>query len=98
VQAQLAVTLAWLGRKDEATKQFARYDAAMRDRTSPAWLTHAHFYAAMGDAKRAVAAIRDTRKINAMWMTESILSRDPRFDLIRGHPEFKALLQEVARK
>jgi tetratricopeptide (TPR) repeat protein len=101
IQAELAVTLAMLGRKDEAARQFARYDAAMREQDRTGTLRHVRYYAAMGDAKRTAAAIREARKPRprseltpVMWVTRAVLARDPWFDSVRGHAEFKALLKE----
>lgn len=91
-QAELAVTLAMLGRKEEATKQFARYDAAMREQGRTSTVTQIHFHAAMGDTKRAVAALRESRKGTPIWSTDAVLARDPWFDRIRDKPEFKALV------
>jgi hypothetical protein len=100
IQAELAVTLAMLGRKDEAAKQFARYDAAMREQDRVGTLRHVRYYAAMGDAKRVAAAIREARKPRprseappVIWVTPAVLARDPWFDSVRGQPEFKALLK-----
>ena len=92
LRAQLAVTLAMLGRKDEAAKQFARFDAAQREQGRTGTLNHVRYYIAMGDAKRAVATIREGRKAPSMWLTPAALARDPWFDTLRGQPEFKALL------
>jgi tetratricopeptide (TPR) repeat protein len=94
-QAELAVTLALLGRKDEAAKQFARYDASMREQGRAGTLSHVRYYSAMGDGKRAVLAIRDARETPLMWVTNAPLARDPWFDPIRGQAEFKALLKEL---
>jgi tetratricopeptide (TPR) repeat protein len=91
-QAELAVTLAMLGRKDEAVKQFARFDASRRDQGLDATMHHVRFHTAMGDAKRAAAAISD-RRLNRLdiWTTDAVLARDPWYDGIRDRPEFKAL-------
>jgi tetratricopeptide (TPR) repeat protein len=90
-QAELAITLAMLGRKAEASKLFARYDATMRDQGHPGTLTAVRFHAAMGDAKRAADAIREARKPGLLWVSDVVLARDPWFDRVRGSSEFKAL-------
>jgi tetratricopeptide (TPR) repeat protein len=102
-QAELAVTMALLGRKDEAAKQFERFDKSMREKGTPGTLLHVRFHSAMRDAKRASAAIREARSPATaynptvpLWLTETVLSRDPWYDGVRGQPEFKALLQEIA--
>ena len=90
-QGELAVTLAMLGRKDEAAKHFSRYDAAIREPGRPATLTHVRYYAALGDAKRVAAAVREARQTAALWLTPPVLARDPWFDGVWGKPEFQAL-------
>jgi hypothetical protein len=95
-QAELAVTLALLGRKDEAAREFAGYEAAMREQGKLGTTTQVRYYAAMGDARRASAAIREARKTSAIWTTDVALARDPWFDRLRGKPEFDALLSGAA--
>jgi tetratricopeptide (TPR) repeat protein len=97
-QADLAITLALLDRKDEAARQFARFDAAMRDQNQPGTWSHVRFHAAMGDAKRTVAALKEARKPMPIWFTDVAVVRDPWFDRVRGQPEFKVLLAEIAAK
>jgi tetratricopeptide (TPR) repeat protein len=98
-QAELAITMAMLGRNAEAAKQFARYDAAMRDQGQPATASHVRFHAAMRDGNRTVEALREARKPMPLWFSDVALERDPWFDGVRGQPEFKALLAELpARK
>jgi DNA-binding winged helix-turn-helix (wHTH) protein len=95
-QAQLAVTLAMLDQKDEAARQFARFDAAQREQGRTGTLHQVRFHAAMGDAKRAAAALIEARKGKSIWFTDAVLARDPWFDRLRGKPEFEALLKESA--
>jgi tetratricopeptide (TPR) repeat protein len=97
-QAELAATLAMLGRKEAAAKQFARFEATQREQGRTGTLNHVRYYAAAGDAKRAVAAIRENRKAPSIWLTDHVLRRDPWYDAIRGKPEFKALLEAPEAK
>jgi tetratricopeptide (TPR) repeat protein len=92
-QAELAISLAMLGRKDEAAKQFARYEATQREQGKPGTLAHVRYYAAQADAKRAVAALKEARKTGAIWFTDAVLARDPWFDALRDKTEFKELLK-----
>lgn len=94
-QAELAITLAMLGLKDEAARQFTRYEATMRDQGRPGTLAHVRYYAAMGDAKKMVAAWTEGRKTSWYWFTDEVLTRDPWFDRVRDKPEFKALLRQI---
>lgn len=94
-QAELAITLAMLGRKEEAAKQFARYDAAQREAGRLGMAHQVRFHAAMRDGKRTVAALREARKPMPLWFTDIALERDPWFDGVRGQPEFKALMKEI---
>src|SRR5205814_10534737 len=95
-QAELAVTLAMLGRKDEAARQFATYDASMRERGRLGSANQLRFHAAMGDAKRFVEAVRDARKTSMIWVADPVLAHDPWYDGMRSRPEFKALSQELS--
>jgi hypothetical protein len=97
-QAELAITLAMLGRKDEAAKQFARYDAAMREAGRLGTPSQVRFHAAMRDGKRTAAALRDARKPMPLWFSDFALQRDPWFEGVRGTGEFKALMKEIAEK
>jgi Tfp pilus assembly protein PilF len=89
--AELATTLAMLGRKAEASKAFARYEAAMRDQGRPGTLPAVRFHAAMGDAKRTADAIREARKPGLFWVSDVVLAHDPWFDRVRDSKELKAL-------
>lgn len=82
-QAELAITLALLGRRDEAAKQFERFEAAMRDQGRTGTVSHVRFHAAMGDRKAFAAALREARKTGAVWFTEHVVARDPWFDAVR---------------
>ena len=93
-QAELAITFAMLGRKEEAIKQFARFEAAQREQGLPPTVNHLRFYAAIGDAKRFAAAAQEMRKRTILWATDTVLERDPWYDGVRGRPEVRALLKK----
>lgn len=90
-QAELAITLAMQGRSGEARKQFARYEASMREKGQVGTPRFLRFYAAMGDGRRFAESAREMRKAMAAWTTDAVLARDPWFDRVRGTAEFKAL-------
>jgi predicted Zn-dependent protease len=93
-KAQLAMTLAWLGRVDEANREMAPLEAAWREQLNwqySNWL--ARYYAALGDGPRAVAYIRlcvDSK----IGLTPWSLRLNPWWDKLRGNPDFDALLAE----
>jgi tetratricopeptide (TPR) repeat protein len=99
-QAELAVTHAMQGRKDEAVREFSRFDAWTRERGMPGLgaVLHMRFHSAMGDGRRTVAAVKEVRKRNLFFATKIVLQRDPWFDRVRGQPEFKALMRELDGK
>lgn len=82
-QAELAITLALLGQRSEAAKQFARYDAAMRDQGRTGTASHLRFHAAMGDRKAFAAALASARKTGGVWTTETLIARDPFYEGVR---------------
>jgi tetratricopeptide (TPR) repeat protein len=91
-RAQLAMTLAWLGRPDEANQEMAPLEAAWREQLDgyySEWL--ARYYAALGDKPRAVAYIRPWVDIR-FKLTRWSLRLDPWWDKLRDDPEFDALL------
>ena len=96
-QAELAVTLARLGRKEEAAQQFARYEATMREARRGVTPLHAHCYTAMGEVTKAVQVLAQARKNMANWATDHTLPRDPRWAALHGTPEFEALLAEAKK-
>jgi tetratricopeptide (TPR) repeat protein len=89
---QLAQTLAWLGKTDEAARELAPIEAAWREEMTPQRaFSLANYYAASGDAARAVAYLRQS--INQPFLaTLPKLRLYPWWDKIRGSPEFEALL------
>ena len=93
-QAQLAVTLAWLGRTDEAARLVVPIEAVARERTN--WsLAHmlAIYHTALGDASRAVPYLRLMLNRSA-YLTDHTLRLDPLWDKLRGQSEFEALLTD----
>ena len=93
-KARLAVTLAWLGRKDEAAREMAPVEstaAEMADRVLVRLI--AYYYAAQRDAVKAVPWIRRTLQAR-YWNTPSLLPIDPFWQKLHGQPEFEALVEE----
>lgn len=94
-QADLAITLAWQGRGDEAARTFARFDAASRDSGRPVTTQHLRYAIGMGDTARAVEYIRVLRERIGIPVWDTALRRDPWFDPLRGKPAFETLLREL---
>ncbi len=89
-QAELAVTLAQLGRHEEADGAFARYAASLQDRGVSGTVLEVRFRVARGEAAKAVAAIAAGRT-RSVWLSSATLRRDPWLASLRGQPEFEAL-------
>ncbi|MBI4623893.1 MAG: toll/interleukin-1 receptor domain-containing protein [Verrucomicrobia bacterium] len=91
---ELAATLAWLGRLEEAAREVAPIEAAWREELNPpraralAW-----YYGAVGDAAKAAPFLR--RALNSgVFTTAPALRLDPWWDKLRGQAEFDALIKE----
>ena len=96
--ARLAITLAWLGRTDEAAQTIAPIESTYREQ--PNWRLArllACYYAGLGDAVRAAPYLRATLN-RSLFVTPPILRLDPWWDKLRGQPEFEALLREPEAK
>jgi Flp pilus assembly protein TadD len=94
-RAQLATTLAWLGRTDEAAQEIAPIESAWREQLN---LTRdrilAQYYAALGDGVKSAPLLRQAfDKIPAV--TKWTLKYYPWWDKLRGKPEFESLLADV---
>ena len=92
-QAELAITLAWLGRRDEAAKIIAMVEPLWRE--APTFWTPetlALYYGAMGDAKRASPYLKATIDRSPFW-SRRVMPLDPWWDKLRGQPEFDALVK-----
>lgn len=91
-QARLATALVFLGRLDEAAREINLYEATYHEqpKTEKA-LMLAAYYAARGDAKKAVPFLRDALN---KWSGVSypLLRIHPWWDNLRGQPEFEELL------
>ncbi len=91
----LAITLAWLGKDQEADQVFAPIESAWREELNH-WNSRqlARYYAARGDARRAVPYLRESLNYNS-FLTDALLMLDPWWDKLRGQPEFETLLAEA---
>jgi len=95
LRVQLATTLAWLGRADEAAREIEPIEAAWREDLTPARAKRlAAHYAAAGDAPRANPLLRQVlHGGNGMiGLTVPLLELDPWWDKLRESREFRALL------
>ena len=94
-RAQLAMTLAWLGRMDEADQMIAPVEAAWREQLSvERERTLALYYGARGDAVKSAPLLRHILNKSA-YATHWSLKFYPWWDKLRGKPEFEALLAET---
>jgi tetratricopeptide (TPR) repeat protein len=94
--AQLASTLAWLGRTDEAAREIAPVEAAWseqldRNRSMQMGL----YYGASGNASKAAPYLRQAMN-QSINLTPWTLKLDPWWDKLRGQPEFEAVLKDYA--
>jgi tetratricopeptide (TPR) repeat protein len=87
--AALAVSLAWLGRSNEARQEMADYEALVKNKRFIAY-----YHAGLGDAEGTVAAIGQP-----LNLYNEELERDPWWDKVRSSPRFaEAIKTAVARK
>ncbi|MSU49098.1 MAG: TIR domain-containing protein [Opitutus sp.] len=94
---ELATTLAWLGRTDEALLAIAPAEAAAREEpTRQRSRPLADFYAALGDAAKAAPYLKQALN-QTVFLTSKTLPLDPWFDKLRGQPAFEALLAEAKK-
>jgi len=91
---EIAITLAWLGRADDAAREAGPIEAAWREElTATRARILALYYAALGDAAKAAPYLR--RGLNtSVFFTSKTLPLDPWWDKLRGQPEFDALLAD----
>jgi len=96
LRLKLAVTLAWAKESDKAQQELRAIESAWREQLNPdhAW-DLASFYAASGNAAKAVPLLRQALHAGTgiAPLTVTQLKLDPWYDLIRDAPEFEALLQ-----
>jgi len=96
-KAELAITLAWLGRREEAMQVIGEVEPLWKE--APTYRTPrvlALYYAALGDAARAAPYLRQTLDENG-FTTRHVVPLDPMWDKLRGQPEFEALLKEAQK-
>ncbi|MBI5692772.1 MAG: TIR domain-containing protein [Verrucomicrobia bacterium] len=90
---ELATTLAWLGRTEEAAGLLRPIEAAWREElVAQRARGLAHFYAAAGDAPRTIEYLRRSLD-TSVFVTRKTVPLDPWWDKVRGSPEFAALLR-----
>jgi tetratricopeptide (TPR) repeat protein len=97
-QVELAITLAWLGQHEEATRLLAPVEAVWKE--EPAFVRSrllALYYGAAGDAVRAAAYLPQIID-RSPFSSRQVLPLDPWWDKLRGQPEFEALLREPVAK
>ena len=97
-RVQLALTLAWLGRAEDAARELAPIEAAWREQLTPfRALELAQHYAALGDGANAVRYLR--QGVNrVVQYTDQNIRLDPFLDKVRDTPEFVALLATLPKQ
>ncbi len=97
-QAELAITLAWLGQRDEAARLMGLVEPMWREApTFRSQRTLALFYAAMGDAKKTVPYLA-AEIDQSVFTSRKVIPLDPWWDKIRHQPEFEAMLKAAEAK
>ncbi len=96
LQWELACTLAWLGRGEEADAIFAPLEAAWREElTASRAVLLAHYAAARADGAKTAQYLRRGLGENLM-VTHHTVPLDPWFDKVRHHPDVQRVLAEAA--
>ncbi len=95
---ELAVTLAWLDQREEAARLIGEVEPLLQEQPT-LWGVRllALYYAALGDAARAVPYLRSRLDEN-VFTSRKVIPLDPAWDKLRGQPEFEALLKEPRAK
>ncbi|MDP3069482.1 MAG: TIR domain-containing protein [Opitutaceae bacterium] len=97
-QVELAITLAWLEQREEATRLIGAVEPMWREelvRGRPLLL--ARYYAAAGDAVKT-AAYLSLAIDHTVFFARKAIALDPWWDNVRGAPEFAAALKAPAAK
>ncbi len=97
-QLQLAISLAWQGRGQEAKREVEEGEARATEGSSNFLFWYlAKYYAGTGDAAHAAACLRKCLNDREIYTDETLMS-DPWWDKLRGKPEFEALLAEAKER
>ncbi len=92
LQWELACTLAWLGRAEEADRIFAPIEAAWREEMIPPRSARiADYAAARGDGAKAAVHLAAGLDSHPAF-TRHTLAKDPWYDLVRDHPDVQRVL------
>ena len=94
-QVELAITLAWLGQREEAARLMAAVEPVWREdpRVDRLRLLSL-YYAAAGDAGKTVAYLAQTID-RTVFMARRVIALDPWWDKIRDAPEVALGLKET---
>jgi predicted Zn-dependent protease len=97
-RVELAVTLAWLGRVDEAAHLVDPIEPIWKEDVifwRPALLTR--YYAALGDAAKTATYL--AQEIDRdVFASRQVIPLDPWWDKVRESPEFVAVLKAATEK
>jgi Flp pilus assembly protein TadD len=97
-QVELAITLAWLERRDEAARLVEPIEPVWKEEFRigrPGLL--AMYYAALGHAAKAAPYLAQEVD-GTVFTSRRVLPLDPRWDKVRGQPAFDALLKDPPAK
>jgi len=87
---QLATTLAWLGRTEEATQWIEKIQGAAKEELTPDRADYfAEYYAALGDARETAFYVRKGA------LCAGCMRFSPEWDKVRDTPEFQAELRRI---
>jgi TolB-like protein/Flp pilus assembly protein TadD len=97
-RSALGVVYACLGRRDDALRE-ANLAVELYPVSKDAFLgtiqlvNLAHVHTILGDADAAAEQLRELLRIES-WVTVPLLRADPRWDPLRDHPGFQAMIEE----
>jgi len=98
LRSSLGIAYAALGRKEDAIREGIRATELLTRSVDgyyylPYVVDLAHIYTIVGEDEAALDQI-EYLLANPSWISVPLLEMDPRWDPLRGHPRFQALLEE----
>ena len=98
LRSSLGIVYAALGRKDDAIREGIRATELLTRSMDgfyylPYVVDLAHIYTIVGEDEAALDQI-EYLLTNPSWISAPFLEKDPRWDPLRDHPRFQALLEK----